>query len=91
MPVNLQPTSQTSALVLPSTGTYSDVADALAYGIYSDDDNFLSGAMEQVTYVYHKLGGNVLDIEMQPDNVYNAYEEACLMDDYLVDVELVDA
>tara|TARA_A100001515_G_scaffold74569_1_gene59265 strand:+ start:499 stop:1743 length:1245 start_codon:yes stop_codon:yes gene_type:complete len=84
MPVNLQPTSQTSALVLPSTGTYSDVADALAYGIYSDDDNFLSGAMEQVTYVYHKLGGNVLDIEMQPDNVYNAYEEACLEYSYIV-------
>ena len=84
MPVNLQPTSQTSALVLPSTGTYSDVAGALAYGIYSDDANFLSGAMEQVTYVYHKLGGNVLDIEMQPDNVYNAYEESCLEYSYLV-------
>ena len=30
MPVNLQPSSQTSALVLPSTGTHSDVAGALA-------------------------------------------------------------
>ncbi len=25
------------------------------------------------------------------DIAYDAYEEACLMDDYLVDVELVDA
>ena len=25
------------------------------------------------------------------DIAYEAYEEACLMDDYLVDVELVDA
>ena len=84
MPVNLQPSSQTSALVLPSTGTHSDVADALAYGIYSDDTNFISGAVDQVTYVYNKLGGNVLDLEIQPDNVYNAYEEACLEYSYIV-------
>ena len=25
------------------------------------------------------------------DIAYEAYEEACLMDDYLVDVELIDA
>tara|TARA_A100001391_G_C5055486_1_gene274623 strand:+ start:106 stop:1350 length:1245 start_codon:yes stop_codon:yes gene_type:complete len=84
MPVNLQPSSQTSALVLPSTGTHSDVAGALAYGIYSDDTNFISGAVDQVTYVYNKLGGNVLDLEIQPDNVYNAYEEACLEYSYIV-------
>tara|TARA_A100001515_G_scaffold118601_1_gene100932 strand:- start:167 stop:1411 length:1245 start_codon:yes stop_codon:yes gene_type:complete len=84
MPVNLQPISQTSALVLPSTGTHSDVAGALAYGIYSSDSNFVSGAVDQVTYVYNKLGGNVLDLEIQTDNVYNAYEEACLEYSYIV-------
>ncbi len=84
MPVNLQPSSQTSALVLPSTGTHSDVAGVLAYGIYSGSANFISGAVDQVTYVYNKLGGNVLDLEIQPDNVYNAYEEACLEYSYLV-------
>tara|TARA_B100000029_G_scaffold240647_1_gene237808 strand:+ start:526 stop:1770 length:1245 start_codon:yes stop_codon:yes gene_type:complete len=84
MPVNLQPISQTSALVLPSTGTHGDVASALAYGIYSSDTNFISGAVDQVTYVYNKLGGNVLDLEIQPDNVYNAYEEACLEYSYIV-------
>ena len=84
MPVNLQPSSQTSALVLPSTGTHSDVAGVLAYGIYSDSVNFISGAVDQVTYVYNKLGGNVLDLEIQPKNVYNAYEEACLENSYLV-------
>ena len=45
MPVNLQPSSQTSALVLPSTGTHSDVAGVLAYGIYSGSANFISGAV----------------------------------------------
>jgi len=84
MPVNLQPSSQTSALVLPSTGTHSDVAGVLAYGIYSGSANFISGAVDQVTYVYNKLGGNVLDLEIQPKNVYNAYEEACLEYSYLV-------
>ena len=84
MPVNLQPISQTSALVLPSTGTHSDVAGALAYGIYSSDSNFVSGAVDQVTYVYNKLGGNVLDLEITPNNVYNAYEEACLEYSYLI-------
>jgi hypothetical protein len=84
MPVNLQPSSQTSALVLPSTGTHSDVAGVLAYGIYSGSESFISGAVDQVTYVYNKLGGNVLDLEIQPDNVYNAYEEACLEYSYLV-------
>jgi len=84
MPVNLQPSSQTSALVLPSTGTHSDVAGVLAYGIYSGSESFISGAVDQVTYVYNKLGGNVLDLEIQPKNVYNAYEEACLEYSYLV-------
>ena len=83
MPTNLQPVSQLSALVLPSTGTHADVADALAYNIYSSNA-FISGAVDQVAYVYNKLGGNVLDLELQPKNVYNAYEEACLEYSYLV-------
>ena len=84
MPVNLQPASQTSALVLPSTGTHADVAGVLAYGIYSDSTSFISGAVDQVAYIYNKLGGNVLDLELQPKNVYNAYEESCLEYSYLV-------
>jgi len=83
MPTNLQPVSQLSALVLPSTGTHADVTDALAYNIYSSNA-FISGAVDQVAYVYNKLGGNVLDLELQPKNVYNAYEEACLEYSYLL-------
>ncbi len=83
MPTNLQPISQQSAVVLPSTGTASDVSDALAYGIYSSAP-FVSGAVDQVAYVHSKLGGNVLDLEITPKNVYNAYEEACLEYSYLI-------
>ena len=83
MPKNLQPASTISAVVLPSTGTHSDVTESLAYGIYTTE-SFVSGAVDQVAYVYNKLGGNVLDIEITPTIVYNAYEEACLEYSYLV-------
>ena len=83
MPTNLQPNSTVNALVLPSTGTHGDVLGALAYGIYTTTP-FISGAVDQVAYTYNKLGGNVLDLEITPDNVYNAYEEACLEYSYLI-------
>ena len=83
MPTDLSPVSTTSALILPSTGTHSDVTDALAFGIYSTAA-FISGAVDQVSYVHGKLGGNVLDIELEPANVYKAYEEACLEYSYIV-------
>ena len=83
MPTNLQPLSTVSAVVLPATGTHADVRAGLAYGIYTTG-NFVSGAVDQVAYTYNKLGGNVLDLEITPTNVYNAYEEACLEYSYLV-------
>ena len=83
MPTNLQPASTTSAVVLPSTGSHTEVQSALAYGIYTSDP-FTSGAVDQVSFVYNKLGGAILDIELKTDNVYNAYEEACLEYSYLV-------
>ena len=83
MPTNLQPQSTVSAVVLPATGTHGSVVSALAYGIYTTDA-FISGAVDQVAYTYNKLGGNVLDLEITPNNVYNAYEEACLEYSYLI-------
>ena len=83
MPTNLQPKSVQSAVVLPSTGSSDEVLDALAYGIYATPA-FISGAVDQVAHTYNKLGGNVLDLEIQPRNVYSAYEEACLEYSYLI-------
>ena len=65
----LTPASQTSAIVLPVTGTHGDVSAALSYGIYTTDD-FVSGAVDQVAYTYKRLGGDVLDIEITAGNVY---------------------
>ena len=83
MPTNLQPVSTVSAVVLPATGTTDSVISALSYGIYSTSA-FISGAVDQVAYTYNKLGGRVLDLEITPAIVYNAYEEACLEYSYLV-------
>jgi hypothetical protein len=88
----LTPVSTLSAVVLPVTGTISNVNDALPYKIYSDDtaplysSEFLSGAVDQVSYVYKKLGGDVLDLEITEGNVYAAYEEAVLEYSYLINV-----
>ena len=81
----LTPKSRTSVSVLPVTGTSTNVVSSLATGAYNTEQ-FISGALAQVTYVYRKLGGDVLDIEIREENVYAAYEEACLEYSYLINI-----
>ena len=81
---DLSPISTTSAKVLPITGTHQNVASSLAIGVYSGSAEFVSGAVDQVGYVFNKLGGNILDIELQERNVYQAYEESCLEYSYIL-------
>jgi len=83
---SLTPTSTQSAITLPPTGTVADVADTLAIGFYKTVDTFLSGAQAQVAYTYKRLGGDVLDIELTAQNVYNHYEEAVLEYSYIVNL-----
>jgi len=88
----LTPKSTLSAVILSSTGSIAAVNSAVPYKVYSDptsylyDGNFLTGAALQVPYVYKKLGGDVLDIELTPGNVYTAYEEAVLEYSYLINI-----
>jgi hypothetical protein len=92
----LTPASNTSVSRLPVTGTVANVNTSdnpLPYGVYIDHarteaalNAFKAGAADQVTYVYKKLGGDVLDIEITEYQVYAAYEEACLEYSYLVNV-----
>ena len=86
MPTNLNPKSATSAIVLTSTGSTDLVTSSLPFGVYSDSAQFVSGASAQVAYVYKKLGGDVVDIELTPANVYAAYEEAVLEYSYIVNM-----
>lgn len=82
----LTPVSQVSAIVLPATGTASDVASGLPLGVYSSNTDFLSGAANQVNLTYRMLGGDVLDIELKADNVYAAYEIATLEYSYIINL-----
>ena len=88
----LTPKSVLSTVVLPAGGTADEVNTSLPYKVYSNPDadlydvNFLTGAAEQVSYVYKKLGGDVLDIELTTGNVYSAYEEATLEYSYTINL-----
>ena len=92
----LTPSSTTSVSRLPITGNVDNVNSSdnpLPYGVYIDHASshhaiagFLTGAVDQVAYVYKKLGGEILDLEITEHQVYAAYEEACLEYSYLVNV-----
>jgi hypothetical protein len=86
MPTNLQPLSETSAIILSSTGSTDDVASAVPFGMYTGSAEFITGASRQVNYVFKKLGGDVVDIELTNDNVYAAYEEAVLEYSYILNM-----
>ncbi len=86
MPTNLQPRSQTSPIVLTKTGSTTQVAAAVPFGMYTGSAEFISGAVTQVAFVYKKLGGDVVDIELTPANVYAAYEEAVLEYSYILNL-----
>jgi len=81
----LTPASTTSASKLPTSGSGGDVTGSLAYGVYSSDA-FINGAVDQVAYTYQKLGGEILDLELKADQVYNAYEESVLEYSYLLNI-----
>ncbi len=82
----LTPTSQTSAIILPVTGTHSNVASACPIGAYTGSAEFITGAVAQVAYTYKKLGGDILDIELKEENIYANFEEAVLEYSYLVNI-----
>ena len=89
---DLTPVSQMSKSILPVSGSHAQVDTAVPYRVYSDETSelysaqFVSGAVDQVTYTYRKLGGDVLDIELSTSNVYTAYEEATLEYSYIINI-----
>lgn len=90
----LTPSATTNAIVLSSTGDTTAVASNLPFGTYASTDYwteeevnlFLSGAADQVGYVYQKLGGEILNLEITDAQVYASYEEACLEVSYLANI-----
>jgi len=78
----LSPVSKTSKVILPSTGIYVSTD----YWSQNQIEMFKTGAAEEVAFVYKKLGGDILDIELVEGNVYSAYEEATLEYSYLLNL-----
>ena len=70
---DLLPESYTSYKRLPPTGSYPEVVPSLAFKVYTDE-TFVTGAVDMVAFTYQRLGGNILNIELEPENVYNCYE-----------------
>jgi len=93
---DLTPKSQLSKIVLPAKGDIANVsseANPLPFGIYTNSswesyqvNAYKEGSADQVSYVYKKLGGDVLDLEITEYQVYAAYEEACLEYSYLINI-----
>lgn len=80
--INISPASTLSRKILPSTGTHSDVL-AGTNGIYTSS-LFLSGAVDALKLAYQTFVGNILDIELQPSNIYMAYENAVTKYSYFI-------
>jgi hypothetical protein len=82
----LTPKSQTSAIILPASGTSARVVSNLPIGVYAASTDFINGAVDQVAYTYKMIGGDVLDIEITEGQVYAAYEDSVLTYGYLVNL-----
>jgi hypothetical protein len=91
----LTPASNSSKSILPQTGSILNVVTGtLPFGVYvnpkywstSQINLYKQGSAEQVAFVYRKLGGDVLDIEIVENQVHAAYEEACLEYSYLLNI-----
>jgi hypothetical protein len=83
----LTPASTTTVVRLSASATPAEALVAsYPFNIYNSDQYFISGAAEQVAFVYKMLGGDVLDIELTNQNVFSAYQAACLEYSYLVNI-----
>jgi hypothetical protein len=92
---NFSPASQMSKVILPPTGNVANVTvTSLPFGVYVSTNywtneqisSYKSGSVEEVAFVYKKLGGDVVDIELVETQVHAAYEEACLEYSYLINL-----
>lgn len=63
---------------LDITASFSDVINPTPFGVYDADPVFQSDANGMIQYVYSKLGGRTLGIEMFNKDVYACLEEAML-------------
>ena len=76
-----------SKVILPTGSNPGESAAAsFPFSVYTSDRFFLSGAADQVAYTFHKLGGDVLDIELTKEQIFSAYQESVLEYSYLLNI-----
>src|SRR3990167_6005154 len=63
---------------LDLTASFVHTSSSLAFGTFSSDSDFQSDADGMVKYTFTKLGGNVLQVELTHQDVYQGLEEATL-------------
>ena len=77
---DLTPKSQLSKIILPKEGDTGSVDTSLPFGIYVNETLwapyqitiYKQGSADQVSYVYKKLGGDILDLEIRYKGEYSA-------------------
>lgn len=67
-----------TSVLLDLTAAFIDLSGNLPFGTFSSDSNFQSDANSMVKYVYRKLGGSVLNVELNNIDVYVALEDSTL-------------
>lgn len=63
---------------LDITASITHVSAPTPFGYYDSDTQFQTEANAMVKYVYRKLGGSILDVELTNKDVYACMEEAIL-------------
>lgn len=64
--------------VLNLTASFTDVDDPTPFGVYDADTNFQSDADGMIQLVSSKLGGSVLQVEVNNKDVYSSFEQSAL-------------
>lgn len=65
-------------MTLDLTASFADVFQPTPFAIYDSDASFRTDANGMVKYVYTKLGGRTLNVELTNKDVYASFEEAAL-------------
>ncbi len=65
-------------MALDLTASFTDVSSPTPFGIYDSDTTFGTAANGMIKFVYSKLGGYTLGVEITNRDVYTCFEEAML-------------
>jgi hypothetical protein len=65
-------------MTLDLTASFANVVQPTPFAIYDADTSFQADANGMIQYVYTKLGGRTLNVELTNKDVYTSFEEAAL-------------